>query len=205
MARHYRRRIRMIKNSQFIKKFNLKSFLKDENLTFGLMERYYCDIIDSIDNQIEIHKIIEDADNIIQMFSKKEEVFQIIDLIETNLFGIICNIADNTPLQIIECRIQYLKKLIADLPPEYDDYGQLGCMVYDIIDLIKDEFDYTLVIQNIDLLHTKLEKDVKMINEFNELRDTLFGIINNIKDNTPLQIIECRISYLKDLISKIEC
>jgi hypothetical protein len=205
MTRHYRRRIRMIKNSQFITKFNLKSSLKDENLTFGLMERYYCDIIDSIDNQIEINKIVEDADKIIQMFSKKEEVFQMIDLIETNLFGILCNIADNTPLRIIECRVEYLKKLIVDLPPEYDDYGQIGCMVYDIIDLIKDEFDYTLVIQNIDLLHTKLEKDVKMINEFNELRDTLFSIINNIKDGTPLRIIECRIIYLKDLISKIEC
>jgi hypothetical protein len=195
----------MIKNSQFIKKFNLKSSLKDENLTFSLMERYYCDIIDSIDNQIEIHKIVEDADKIIQMFSKKEEVFQILDLIETNLIGIICNIADNTPLRIIECRIQYLKKLVEDLPPEYDDYGQLGCMVYNIIDLIKDEFNYNVVIENIDLLHTKLEKDVKMINEFNELRDTLFSIINNIKDNTPLRIIECRIIYLKDLISKIEC
>lgn len=203
MSRHHRKRTRIAKH-KYITRSIFQNITNDDDITFKKMELYYIDIIDSVANHIEIKKIIEETDSIIKMFSKKEEIFQIIDLIENNILSILGNLSHNVPIGIIQCRIDYLKGIIQTLPEGYDDYGQFSCLIYDIIDLITKEFNYNVVIQNINTFHDKLQSNIFFLDNFIELRDTLFSIIENIQNGVPLGIIQCRIEHLKEMIAKVE-
>ena len=133
------------------------------------------------------------------------EIYKVLDIIEQNVLSIVQNISDGTPVNIIQNRITYLRKLISELPEGYEDYGDFGCMIHNIIDSITNGIDYTLVIANIEQIHTTLSADVKILDDFDELKNILFSIITNIKDGTPINIIQNRIKYLMNQITKIEC
>lgn len=203
MSRQHRKR-RGIEKHLFITKINFK-ILNEEKTTFSSMEKNFNNIISSVNNQLEIKKIIEETDLVISMFSEKEEIFKVLDIIETNILGILSNMIDNTPIGIIACRIDYIRKIIEQLPENYNDYGQFACMIYDIIDLITNEFDYKVILENINNFYDKLSKDNELLDEFSEIKDTVISIIENMTNGTPLNIIECRLEYLKKLISKVDC
>jgi hypothetical protein len=216
---NYRRRIRDRKTtSRFIRiKFNLSSPLLLNTITYNtpvtqtgannreIIQQYFYDIIDAVIQQTELNTIIEKANTIISIFSKKEDVYAVIDLIENNALSIVKNITEGMPLNIIECRIEYLRKLLADIPDEYQDYGEIGCLINEIINSITEGVEFSVVIQNIETIQDVMSENISLMNAIDAIEENLFSIIRNITVGTPFNIIESRIEYLQKLISDLPC
>jgi len=167
---------------------------------FEIIYQYFYDLIDAFSQQADLNDIIKKANDIINIFSEKEQVYQVIDLIENNIFSIVTNIYESTSISIITARLEYLKELLATIPANYDDYGRIADMLREIIGGIIDGFDFTSVSHSLGVVQQEMAADVALIEKFDRIQQDVLSIIQNIAEGVDLHIIRMRLVYLKTLI-----
>ena len=212
--RFYRRRIRYSNTMTYISgrssRFNINRPIQFNNANTStnkleIVYQYFYDLVDAISQHLELTIIIDKANQIIQIFSQKEQIYQVIDIIENNILEIITNIYESASIGIIQSRLEYLKGLLAEIPEKYDDYGRFGCILHEIIDSIISDMDFTNVIQSIGLIQNEMAENIELIDKLDSIHDTLFSVIQNISDGASYGILESRITYLKGLIEELGC
>jgi hypothetical protein len=208
-SRHYRRAQRVLQRSQQYILKSTKYFLStplilEKTKSFNeQVELYICDIIESITNKIELDKVIEDIVNIKNMIKTREDAYKLLETIENTVLSIVDNVISGTDMNIIICRIQYLKKLVDDAPA----FSSIDCeilnMIENVIVMITDKISLDAVIENMTLIHNELFNDVVCADGIIEIQNFIMSIIDNISSGTDMNIITCRLQYLQNMIHNL--
>jgi hypothetical protein len=212
-ARHYHRRILQSYRRDNTTNTYLQTntiVINEYNAELRKFQNYICDIIDIIKTSLDIKLIQNRVLEILNVTESKSEIDTLLDLIEENIFGIIHNVSDCISIDIIRCRFQYIRELTAKIPDGGDtcynyNYQEIYTLIFHFIDSITKGIDLSVVIADIKNFKIILKDDSELIDTLNTIEYTIFDIIKNIKDCAPIDIIRCRIQYLRELIYSINC
>jgi hypothetical protein len=179
---------------------------------FNRYQRFIFDIIHTITTTLDLQLIRDRVKSLIGS-DNIESICQLatqFDLIEQNICGILTNIGNCVNIDIIRCRIEYIRELISKLPFDGDDcpsynYELIQNEIFGLIESVINSVDYNTIIANLRGFKIILN-DQRMIYEtYNIIEATILDIIKNIRDCVNIDIIRCRIMYLHELISDVVC
>lgn len=207
---HYRRRILKVSNSPIaLYIVRSSSTKKDDNLNKELLifQKYICDIIELITTTLDIKSITVKVQEFMKIINTKQEYYNIIDLIEENIVGVICNVGNSVDIGIIRCRIDYIRELIDNIPEhsciEYN--SDLSKQIFKLLDSLINGVDLTVFITNIKSFKNTVQADIDSIKFIDNVQNIILDIVSNIRDSVDIGIIRCRIQYLQEVIKEISC
>lgn len=212
-ASHYRRRILQSYRRDNTTNTYLQSntvVVDEYNAELKKFQLYICDIIDIIKTTLDIKLITNRVLEILNVTETKSDIDTLLDLIEENIFGIVQNISDCVSIDIIRCRFQYIRELAAKIPADGDtcynyNYQEIYSLIFHFIESITKGIDLNSVIGEIKSFKIILKDDTTYMENINVIEYTILDIIKNIKDCVNIDIIRCRIQYLRELINSIQC
>lgn len=212
-ASHYRRRILQSYRRDNTTNTYLQTntvVVNEYNAELRKFQNYICDIIDIIKTTLDIKLIQNKVLEILNVTETKSDIDTLLDLIEENIFGVINNVSDCISIDIIRCRFQYIRELTAKISEEGDNcynynYQEIYTLIFHFIDSITKGIDLSVVIAEIKNFKIILKDDSDILETYNVIEYTILDIIKNVKDCAPIDIIRCRIQYLRELINSIDC
>lgn len=162
--------------------------------------------MDIIAQRVELSDISNQVNSITSTLSRKLQLYDILDNIEQTAYSIVQNITDGIDFGIVTTRIQYFRELLKALPEgAQDEYRLIGCSIIDIINLIAEGIDITVIGQNIASIKAETNGDVAALDAIDLVQDTICSIVQNMADGVDTSIIMQRIIYLRELIGRIKC
>ncbi len=169
------------------------------------IQNYFYKVIDMIIENNTLADAILTLNNIITEVKSRVELYKIIDIIESQLLSLVVNISDETPLGIIQGRIDYIKTIIDTLPPDCEEYGPVSIMILEVITSIQSSVSFDTVIKNILDIQKYITDTYGNMDTITLIQDNLLGIIENIAegDGASTGIINTRLDYVKTLISTL--
>lgn len=176
--------------------------IKAENDKTDFEHRIF-NIIDAITNRIALDIIKRDLELLIQDITTKAEALEQIDKIERLILNIIDNIINRTPLEIVKTRIKYLRTLVESTPEFVEAYDEFNETILDIIKMITLQIDIPSIIKSIETLQLAIAEEKPETELMGKIQRLILGIIDNIINRTPLEIVKTRLKYLKELIREL--
>jgi len=166
---------------------------------------YIFDIIQIISTTLDIQSATERVNSLLTIIYTKEDLYNTIDLLETTVVSVVGNIHSGVSIDIVKCRIQYIRSLIEKLSSCDYGYPSLSPYIFDLMELIITSFDLPSIIEKATTFKTSLQDDARFIKFADEVQKIILSIISNIQSGTDINIVRCRIMYLQDLVSKFSC
>jgi hypothetical protein len=190
--RHYRKITKRLINRGFESKNEINT-----------IQQYFFDVIDSIILYSDMNISIKEIQSLIKFISSKEEVYILLDKIESIIEGIIVNIHEDISVGIINERITYVRGLLSSLPDNFNNYAEISFLILNIIETITKSVDFNTVYSNIIYIEQLMSIDMDVYESIQLIHLTILSIITNIGDGESEFIINERISYLQTLINKL--
>lgn len=188
---------------QFSLRYTLSARDCDQNI---IIQNYLLDMVDIIGQRLDITEINQRALYIMNTLTTPIALFNLLDDVEQLSYSIVENVTDGTDINIICRRIDYLRQLIDKLPPNAQkDYSSFGATIIEILNMITNGIDFSIVNQNLSTISTTLQKDARELQLINDIQDTFCSIIQNITDAVDISVIAQRISYVRTLIQRLTC
>lgn len=188
---------------QFSLRYTISSRDCDQNI---IIQNYLLDMVDIIGQRLDISEISQRALYIMNTLTTPLQLFHLLDDVENMAYSIVHNISEGIDFNIICRRIDYLRELINKLPPNaQQDYASFGSIILDILQLITDGVDFSIVNQNIITIQSSLQKDASELQLINDIQDSFCSIVQNITDAVDITLITRRIDYIRTLILKLQC
>lgn len=208
---HYRRRILKVSNSPIaLYIVRSSSTPKEDNLNSELLafQKYICDIIELISTTLDVRAITLKVEEFMKIINTRTEYYNIIDLIEENILGVVCNVGNLINIGIIRCRIAYIRELIDKIPDseacvEYSP--ELSQQIFKLLDSLVNGVDLNTFAANVRSFKNTVQADVDSIKFINEVENIILDIVSNIRDYVNISIIRCRIQYLQEVIQGYNC
>jgi phage-related protein len=170
------------------------------------IQTYLLDMIDIIGQRLEITEINKKAEYVISTLSSRLQLIQLLDNIESFTSSLLQNITDGVDSGIIARRIEYFRQLLAELPDDAQaEYSAIGGLILEVLSMISDGIDVTIVTKNITTIKDSLSDETAMMDIIDEIQTVFCSIIQNITDGVDSGIIGRRIEYVRQLISTIPC
>lgn len=208
---HYRRRILKVSNSPIaLYIVRSSSTPKDDNLNKELLtfQKYICDIIELITTTLDIRAITLKVQEFMKIINTRQEYYDIIELIEENVLGVVCNVGNSVDIGIIRCRIDYIRELIDKIPDSQScvEYSpELSQQIFKLLDSLINGIDLNIFITNVKSFKNTVQADIDSIKFINEVENIILDIVSNIRDYVDIGIIRCRIQYLQEVINGYNC
>lgn len=176
--------------------------VKAENDKTDFEHRIF-DIIDAITNRIALDIIKRDLELLIQDITTKAEALKQIDKIERLILSIIENIANRTPLELVKIRLRHLRDLVEATPEFVEAYDEFNETILDIIKMITLKIDIPSIIKSIETLQLAIAEEKPEVELMAKIQRLILGIIDNIINRTPLEIVKIRLKHLKELVKEL--
>lgn len=189
-----------------VKDIFIESMITDKGKDlFKKLERDVFRIIDTISLRIELDKTLELATEFHNTMKTKKDAIDLIDKIEKIVYSILDNIISRTDLGLVIQRINYLKEIVKKIDPicdiSYDK--ELSDEIMEVFRMIEKAFDINIVQSKIEIVHGTITNIARNEKNIREAERILIEICDNISTRTNLGIVMQRITYMKDLISKV--
>jgi hypothetical protein len=136
---------------------------------------------------------IKEIKSLIEIISSKEEVYVLLDKVETIIESIVKNVTDNVSIYIVRSRIAYVRELLITLP---DNYTDISFTILNIIESIVESFDLDIVHKNI----TYIKQFITTENDEYNIHSAILSILTNIQDGASHYVVNERIEFLQRLI-----
>ena len=212
--RHYRfalrnnftsNRVIVIDNSKIVQTNSEYIDPLPPDLEYSLFQNQLFDIVNTITQRLEINEITSSINILINSISSTVELQNVLDLIETTSISIVKNFSDGIDIGIIACRIEYLRKLISNIPDSVtqEDYEQLGALFLEVLGMITEGIDLTNLENKIKDIQSIMYDSLTLYNAIEEIRTVICSIVQNIADGVAIGIISCRVDYLRKLIQHL--
>ena len=190
--RHYRKSVKRLINRGFESKNEMNT-----------IQQYFFDIIDYIILYSDMSISIKEIQSLIKIISSKEEVYILLDKIESIIESIIMNMNEDISVGIIHDRITYVRGLLSSLPDNLDNYTEISFLILNIIESITKSLDFNTVYSNIIYIQQLMTTDMEIYESIQLIQFTILSIITNIGDGESIFVINERINYLQTLINKL--
>lgn len=190
--RHYRKAVKRFINRGFESKNEINT-----------IQQYFFDIIDYIILYSDMTISIKEIESLIKIISSKEEVYILLDKIESIIEDIIMNMNEDINVGIIHDRITYVRGLLSSLPDNLDNYTEISFLILNIIESITKNLDFNTVYSNIIYIQQLMTTDMEIYESIQLIQFTILSIITNIGDGESVFVINERINYLQTLINKL--
>jgi hypothetical protein len=183
--RHYRTR-----TNKFLVKDVLQTNCQDNHV----IEQYFLHAIESIALYSDMNMCINEIKSLITIISSKDEVYILLDKVETIIESIVKNIKENVSVGIILDRIAYVRGLLSTLP---DNYTDIAVLILNILESVTTSFDFNTIRKNIMYIQELIPTEM---NEYENIHSTILSILTNIEDGGSHFLINQRIEHLQTLI-----
>lgn len=209
---HYRRRRLIQTCSKSITSTYIHNTTTSECLTSAgtptitVFQNYIFEIIEVITTTLDITVITNKVYTFLELVRSKQDLYDILDLIEENLLGIIVNISNGVDINIIRSRIEYIKELVDSIGDEpCNNYQTVSTLIYNLLDSIPNGIDLNVFITNIQSFKSTFQDQIDFYAVITLIEETIINIVNNISNGVDVNIIRSRIEYIKELINTLEC
>ncbi len=180
------------------------------------LEKIYLTINETLDMFIQQSKFTEatleftttDLTTVIEITDKYVKYFKVLDIIYEYVLAVENTITDPLDKSSIYTQINTIREKLTEMPYVSQDYsildGLIKSLIQFIINTIKiDTFKYTLV-YTLDKIHKYIEDTIKYDKQVAEIHTLILDLVENIKNQAPSPLISWRVTYIKDLVSKLE-
>lgn len=198
MAARWRRKKMLIS----VVNSNTSFVVKAENDKTDFEHRIF-DIIDAITNRIALDIVKRDLELLIQDITTKAEALKQIDKIERLILSIIDNITNRTPLELVRIRLRHLRDLVEATPEFVEAYDEFNETILDIIKMITLKIDIPSIIKSIETLQLAIAEEKPEVELMAKIQRLILGIIDNIINRTPLEIVKIRLKHLRELVQEL--
>jgi hypothetical protein len=203
-------------------KVNASNTIKDiefKNFVEEIKYRIYM-IIDSITEKVAIDNVLTMAQTIQSKIKEKDDIVQLVKLMETTTMSIIQNITNKVSLDVILTRIQFIKQLLEESQnmdmsflPVYD--SQICALITEMIASVTSRGDINIIVDYVKNTKEYIQKYVAVIGPLpernaiivqtlNKAETLVISIIQNIIDKASLDVILGRTKYLKTIIDGVK-
>jgi hypothetical protein len=174
--------------------------------TITVFQNYIFEIIEVITTTLDITIITNKVYTFLELVKSKQDLYDILDLIEENLLGIIVNISNGVDINIIRSRIDYIKELLDSIGDEpCNNYQTISALIYNLLDSIPNGIDLNVFITNIQSFKSTFQDQIDFYTVISLIEETILNIVNNISNGVDVNIIRSRIEYIKELVNTLEC
>jgi hypothetical protein len=172
---------------------------------YQIRQTFYT-ILDMIIRHESFADIIALIQSIIAQVQSRVDYYKVLDIIEHKLLSVVENISDSVSPSIVKARVEYIKTIIEQLPPECGDLGPISTLILEIIDYIIGTVSFTPIQSNLNYIQEYITQKYgrrEDICKINTIQDTLLDIICNIGDGVAEGIIGNRVQYVRVLIEQL--
>jgi hypothetical protein len=96
-----------------------------------------------------------------------------------------------------------LRTLVESTPEFVEAYDEFNETILDIIKMITLQIDIPSIIKSIETLQLAIAEEKPETELMGKIQRLILGIIDNIIDRTPLEIVKTRLKYLKELVREL--
>lgn len=203
-------------------KVNATNTIKDiefKNFVEEIQYRIYM-IIDSITEKIAIDNVLTMAQTIQKKIEEKDDIVQLVKLMETTTMSIIDNITNKVSLDVILTRIRFIKQLLEESQnmdmtflPVYD--SQICALITEMISSVTSRGDIDFIVnyvkntkeyihQYVSVIGPLPEKNAIIVQTLNKAETLVISIVQNIIDKASLDVVLGRTKYLKSIIDGVK-
>jgi hypothetical protein len=176
-----------------------------QELEYSLFQNQLFEIVYIITQRLEINEITASINTLQKSISSTVQLQCALDIIETTSISIVKNFSDGIDIGIIACRIDYLRRLISNIPDSVtqEDYQQIGQLFLEVLGMITEGIDLSKLENKIKDIQSIMYDSLTLYNAIEEIRTVICSIVQNIADGVAIGIITCRVDYLRRLIHNL--